>query len=88
MFYGRNRLHDGRVLKRFIVLIIWRVKMKAKEIVKRFVENERGLETVEYAVILGLILVATIAAVTTLGAWVRDQFTAVNTAVKAADPPA
>lgn len=50
-----------------------------KAVWKRFVKDERGLETVEYAVILGIILVATITAIGTLGGWVRDQFEAVNT---------
>jgi Flp pilus assembly pilin Flp len=55
--------------------------MKAKEIVKRFVKDERGLETVEYAVILGLIVVATIVLVIQLGGWVAQQFRDVLTNV-------
>ena len=44
------------------------------EAVKRFVKDERGLETVEYAIILGLIVAATITLVVTLGTWVSAQF--------------
>ena len=33
------------------------------ELVKRFIRDEQGLETVEYAIILGLIVVGTIALV-------------------------
>ena len=43
--------------------------MKAKEIAKRFIKDERGLETVEYAVLAGLIAAGTIAVVITL----RDE---------------
>lgn len=45
---------------------------------KRFVKDEQGLETVEYAIILGLIVVGTIGAVITLGNWVYNQFNDVN----------
>jgi len=44
------------------------------ELVKRFVRDEQGLETVEYAIILGLIVVATITLISTLGTWVHDRF--------------
>lgn len=39
-----------------------------------FVKNEQGLETVEYAIILGLIVVGTIVSVIAIGQWVRGQF--------------
>ena len=42
--------------------------------VRRFIMDEKGLETVEYAIILGLIVVGTIALIGTLGVWVRTQF--------------
>ena len=59
-------------------------KEKAKmEKIRRFLKDEEGLETVEYAIILGLIVAATITLVTTLGGWVRDQFQTVVTAVGA-----
>jgi len=48
---------------------------------KRFINDERGLETVEYAVILALIIVGTIASVKTLGGWVKGRFDAVNAEV-------
>jgi len=49
--------------------------------VKRFVKDERGLETVEYAIILGLIVVGTIGLVIAIGNWVHDKFAATNTAL-------
>ena len=52
-----------------------------KAVLRRFLKDERGLETVEYAIILGLIVAATIAAIITLGQWVLAQFTATNQAL-------
>jgi len=57
--------------------------MKLWKVVKRFVQDEQGLETVEYAIITGLIVAATITAIGILGAWVTTQFNTVNTAVGA-----
>jgi len=50
---------------------------------KRFWNDEEGLETVEYAIITGLIVAATITAIGLLGAWVSGQFESVNTTVGA-----
>ncbi|TKJ37313.1 MAG: Flp family type IVb pilin [Planctomycetes bacterium B3_Pla] len=52
---------------------------KVTKMLKRFVRDEQGLETVEYAIILGLIVVGTIGAIMTLGGWVLDQFQGINT---------
>ncbi len=60
-----------------IIKVFWEVK--EMEAVKRFLKDERGLETVEYAIILGLIVAATITLVVTLGKWVGGQFQAVVT---------
>ena len=49
--------------------------------VARFVRDERGLETVEYAIILGLIVVATITVIISIGNWVNLQFSTVNNAL-------
>ena len=48
--------------------------MKVAQIVKRFVKDEKGLETVEYAIIAGLIVVATIATIASIGGWVSTKF--------------
>ena len=53
--------------------------MKLVEIAKRFVKDERGLETVEYAIIAGLIVVGTIATIASIGVWVNAKFTTLNT---------
>jgi Flp pilus assembly pilin Flp len=52
------------------------------EQVKRFIRDEQGLETVEYAVILGLIVVATIGVVTALSGAVQNKFTTVTNTLK------
>lgn len=52
--------------------------MKVVEIAKRFVKDERGLETVEYAIIAGLIVVGTIVTIASIGVWVSDKFTALD----------
>ena len=46
------------------------------EMVKRFIRDEQGLETVEYAIILGIIVVASIGLILTLGNWVHNAFRA------------
>ncbi len=56
---------------------------RAKRIMRRFVKNESGLETVEYAIITGLIVAATIAVIAAIGAWVLATFTTVQTALGA-----
>ncbi len=53
--------------------------------VKRFVSDERGLETVEYAIILGLIVAGTIALVVLIGNWVHNAFTTAANEMGAGD---
>lgn len=48
--------------------------MRAVEIVKRFIKDERGLETVEYAIIAGLIVVGVITTLVSIGTWVANKF--------------
>ncbi|MHC4638244.1 MAG: Flp family type IVb pilin [Planctomycetota bacterium] len=54
-----------------------------KYVLKRFFSDERGLETVEYAIIAGLIVVATIATVASIGGWVSTKFTALDNGLAA-----
>jgi len=56
---------------------------KLAKMFKKFWRDERGLETVEYAIITGLIVAATVTAIGILGVWVTGQFTTVNTAIGA-----
>ncbi len=52
------------------------------EMLKRFFKDERGLETVEYAIIGGLIVAATIATIVAIGVWVSAKFEAINSAIQ------
>lgn len=42
---------------------------------KKFFSDEKGLETVEYAIITGLIVVGVITTIGLIGTWVNQQFT-------------
>lgn len=54
--------------------------------IRRFLKDEQGLETVEYAILLGLIVAGTIAAVVAIGAWVSGRFTATQTQLETQTP--
>lgn len=49
-----------------------------KVTIKKFLVAEDGLETVEYAIIAGLIVVGVIATVVSIGTWVSGKFDAIN----------
>ena len=40
------------------------------KLAKRFASDERGLETVEYAIIAGIIVAGTVATIVAIGTWV------------------
>ena len=48
-------------------------------ILKKFVSDEQGLETVEYAIIVGLIVAGTITVIANIGGWVKGTFTDLET---------
>ena len=48
------------------------------ELLKRFIRDEKGLETVEYAIILGLIVAGTIIVIQTIGSRVLNAFNTVD----------
>jgi len=48
---------------------------------KKFLSDEQGLETVEYAIIAGLIVVALIAIITSIGGKVRERFQSLDNAL-------
>ena len=50
---------------------------------KSFIRDESGLETVEYAIIAGLIVVGTVAAITAIGVWVAGKFDLLKTTLGA-----
>jgi Flp pilus assembly pilin Flp len=51
-------------------------------LVKRFLLEEDGLETVEYAIIAGLIVTGSISAIGSIGVWVAGKYTALNVALQ------
>ena len=57
--------------------------IKVKQAVKRFVACKAGLETVEYAIITGLVVAATIGVIAAIGAWVLATFQTVAGAIGA-----
>ena len=50
---------------------------------KRFIADDRGLETVEYAIIAGMIVAGLIAVVVAIGTWVKGKFSDLKTALGA-----
>ncbi len=42
---------------------------------RRFVSDERGLETVEYAIIAGIVVAGTVATIIAIGTWVGGALT-------------
>ena len=46
---------------------------------KRFLKDEQGTETVEWAIIIGLIAVASITLIASIGEWVETKFTTLDT---------
>ena len=45
----------------------------------RFISDERGLETIEYAVIAGLIVVGAITAIAAIAVWLGNRYTDLKT---------
>ena len=55
-------------------------------LLKKFLSDEQGLETVEYAIIVGLIVAGTVAVIAAIGVWVNTQFTTLNSELQGAGP--
>ena len=51
------------------------------KIAKRFLSDEKGLETVEYAIIAGLIVVGLIVVIASIGTKVKNKFNALDSAL-------
>jgi Flp pilus assembly pilin Flp len=47
-----------------------------KSLLKKLVKDERGTETVEWAIVIGIIAIAAITAAGVIGGFVRDAFSA------------
>lgn len=55
--------------------------MKAMRAVKRFLRDQKGTETVEWAIIIGIIAGGAIGLIALIGPWVYDQFKNLTTAL-------
>jgi Flp pilus assembly pilin Flp len=49
----------------------------------RFLHDERGLETVEYAIIAGLVVSGLVAVIAAIATWVKTQFDNLKTNIGA-----
>jgi Flp pilus assembly pilin Flp len=54
-----------------------------KEIMKRFLIDEQGTETVEWAILIGLIAVAAITLIVSIGQWVFNKFNQLESTLSA-----
>ena len=54
--------------------------------IMRFIKDEEGLETVEYAIIAGLIVIGTIATIAAIGGWVNTKFEALEAGLSGTTP--
>jgi len=55
-----------------------------KSLIIRFVREDAGQDLIEYALLAGLISLASVVAITALGTAIQNKFTAVGAAVTAA----
>ena len=55
--------------------------MKATKLFKKLIKDEQGGEVLEYALIAGLIVVAAIAVITSVGGKVVARWTSLNTSL-------
>ena len=54
---------------------------KLANLAKRFIADEEGAALIEYTVLIGIMLVAVIAAIIAVGGWINTQWTNLNTAL-------
>jgi pilus assembly protein Flp/PilA len=52
-----------------------------KTLVRRFLSDDQGLETVEYAIIAGLVVAGLVAIVAAIGVWVNTRFQNLQTSL-------
>jgi pilus assembly protein Flp/PilA len=55
--------------------------MKLVTLLKRLADDEDGAALLEYTVLLGILLVAVIATITLVGAWISGQWVKLNAAL-------
>ena len=60
---------------------MWGWVMRLFALLTRLGKDEDGAALLEYTVLMGLLLVATITTVTLIGGWISGQWTTLNTAL-------
>jgi pilus assembly protein Flp/PilA len=55
-----------------------RVMRKGLQVLKKLINDEEGAALIEYTVLLGILLVAVIATIVLVGAWVNTKWTALQ----------
>ena len=55
--------------------------MKLLNLTKRFAADEEGAALLEYTVLIGIMLVAVIAAIVSIGGWVSGKWNTLNTSL-------
>jgi pilus assembly protein Flp/PilA len=55
--------------------------MKTIQLLRRLGKDEDGAALLEYTVLLGILIVAVIAVIGSVGAWISGQWTALNAAL-------
>ena len=55
---------------------------KALNAIKRFAADEEGTALMEYTILLGILVVAVVAIITTLGSWLHTQWQTLCTTVQ------
>ncbi|TPM93432.1 Flp family type IVb pilin [Mesorhizobium sp. B2-1-3A] len=58
---------------------------KLMTVTRQFRDDENGAAMVEYTILLGIITVAVIATIVTVGGWVNTKWTALNANLTAAN---
>jgi len=55
---------------------------RVSNLIKQLIADEDGAALIEYTVLLGILLIAVIATIVGVGAWVNTQWTSLNTAIQ------
>ena len=71
-------MHEDRTVRRKR-----RVRPRWRSVSRTFLADERGLETLEYAIMIGLITAGALSALTAIGLWVVQRYTFAQTAMGA-----
>ena len=72
------------------VSLAWHENAQAKETVimkallQKFLRQEEGMETVEYAIIGGIVVVATLLAIISISVWISGRYAQVDAALSTA----